>query len=191
MPKYTTHDATASSNIELPRDRYTVRVQEVTLGRNEKWDCPTVALKCEILAPETVNGAVIRGKSFRPMPLFFLPTEDWGLAQAFAAIKAMGLGPKLADAGIDLDDETGEAGFDPTDKEVVTSIFKGHVFDVILSSEQTFQTKSGKMSNAKTPKDDYVLNSAGEKIPKGWAVVCQLTDACGAAEDLGAERFPA
>lgn len=144
-------DAVLSGKCELPSRLYRVRCLLAKFVEKNSKGNPMTSLKMEVIGPDEIKNAA--GQPIRPGGASF----DIYIVHTAERIQET----------FDLLNKLGVPHGGQYDGTKVNDYFRGLEWDMPLSSEETFMTYP-KTDNQKEP--EYMLDSAGQKIPTGWRV---------------------
>lgn len=147
-------------SIELPRDRYAVRIKEETFEISKSKGNPMVVLIPEIVSPDHIINPVdggrvnIAGVELKKMYLTLSSKEGSDKSQ------------KCIDMYCDIREKFGEpVGEDGVDINNPPKVFKGKVVDCICGSEEFIQRKKPTAEQlAKNQPGDPILDQNGNQI---------------------------
>jgi len=183
MPIVSLDDQVVSGDVQLPYDRYRLKVREATFGPSKSSGNPMTTLICEIIAPETIESAdgktfAVAGKEVR----YYLPYTDSMLGRCAEMLRKLEVLDKdfsyLDSEGNEQIAHINSQQFD-TDN-VPTAPFKNLSFDAILwSQEKVKRRMPSPEQRAKGQLGDPLLDENGKEIKLGWETVATLDNIIG------------
>ncbi len=153
-------DVVASGNVEIPRDRYTLRVVDAKHGISRAGN-NQITLECEVVGDQPIEykgrKVMIGGKKVR----YYLPLNDDRLGDVIGE----GCGSVHDKLGLPLEIDT---------EAPDTQQYVGLVFDAILESRE-------KKAMKKNEDGSYaaILDADGKEIVQGHEINAQLNDILG------------
>lgn len=157
-------------SIELPRDRYAVRIKEETFEISKRSGNPMIVLTPELVSPDSfvnpVDGSKVNiaGVELKKMYLTLSSKEGPEKSQ------------KCFDMYSDMRDKFGEPiGEEGVDINNPPKTFKGKVVDAICASEEFIQRKNPTADQvAKGQPGDPILDQNGNQIKSYFAYVVNV-----------------
>ena len=148
-------DAIQSGNVQLPYNRYTLRIKDANYGLSKSSGNPMFTLDCEIVSPQTVELADGKVGAIDGIRItHYLSITEKSMANYLETCKRLGVPDQLPDGD-----------FDAASLQLDKTPFVGVQFDAICSSQERELRQRPKPGQRV---GDPIVDSEGKPIKSGW-----------------------